>query len=64
MTIDTPLLGMVLDAAVIAKKRDGAMIVVGSNNSKNPQVQDVITQIWEGGCNMLGPVLNKCIKEA
>lgn len=61
--IDTPPLGMVIDAAVIAAKCDGAMIVVGSNTSKYPQAQDVIAQIRKAGCNVLGAVLNNAEKK-
>lgn len=61
--IDTPPLGMVIDAAVIATKCDGAVIVIGSNSTKYPQVQNVIAQIQKGGCNVLGAVINNAEKK-
>lgn len=56
--IDTPPLGMVIDAAVIAAKCDSAIMIIGSTNTRYPQAQDVIEQLQKSGCNVLGVVLN------
>lgn len=56
--VDTPPLGMVIDAAVIAAKCDGAVLVIGSNQVKYPQANEVISQLKKAGCNVLGAVLN------
>lgn len=56
--IDTPPLGMVIDAAVIASKCDSAIMVIGSNNVKYSRAQDVLGQIRKSGCNVLGVVFN------
>ena len=56
--IDTPPLGMVIDAAVVASKCDGAILVIGSNHAKYSQVNEVISQLKKAGCNVLGAILN------
>ncbi len=61
--IDTPPLGMVIDAAVIGAKCDGAIFVVGSNSSRYPQAQDVLSQLRKAGCKVLGAVLNNTEKK-
>ena len=61
--IDTPPLGMVIDAAVIAAKCDGAVLVIGNSHVKYPQAQDVVQQLQKVGCNVLGAVLNNAEKK-
>ena len=56
--IDTPPLGMVIDAAVIASKCDSAIMVIGNNNVRYTQAQEVMEQLRKSGCNVLGVVLN------
>ena len=56
--IDTPPLGMVIDAAVVAAKCDSALVVLASNRSKYTVAQEVINQLQKSGCNVLGVVLN------
>lgn len=56
--VDTPPLGMVIDAAVIAAKCDSAILVIGNTNVKYTQAQDVVSQLEKSGCNVLGVVLN------
>lgn len=62
--IDTPPLGMVIDAAVIAAKCDSAILVIGSKHVKYTQAQDVISQLEKVGCNVLGAVLNNAEKKS
>lgn len=57
--IDTAPLGLVIDAAIVAKECDGALIVVEAGKIKYRQVQHVKKQIENSGCNVLGVVLNK-----
>ena len=56
--IDTPPLGMVIDAAVIAAHCDSALLVIGSNNIHYKDAQEVVQQLEKSGCNVLGVVLN------
>lgn len=56
--VDTPPLGMVIDAAVIAAKCDSAILVIGNTNVKYTQAQEVVSQLEKSGCNVLGVVLN------
>lgn len=61
--IDTPPLGMVIDAAVIASKCDGAVLVIGNKHVKYPAAQEVISQLEKAGCPVLGAVLNNSEKK-
>lgn len=60
--IDTPPLGMVIDAAVIASKCDSAIVVIGNKNVKLHQVKYVADQLEKSGCNVLGAVINNTNK--
>ncbi len=62
--IDTPPLGVVIDAAVIASFCDGAILVV--NNGKIPRkvAIEVKEQLEKSGCKVLGAVLNNTEKGA
>lgn len=57
--LDCPPIGSVIDAAVVAKQCDGAIIVVESNNVSYKMVQRVKAQMEKSGCRILGAVLNK-----
>ncbi len=57
--IDTAPLGLVIDAAIVAKECDGAMLVVEAGKIKYRQVQNVKNQIQDAGCDVLGVILNK-----
>ena len=56
--IDTPPLGRVIDAAVIAPNCDGIILVLGSKHIHRKQAQDVIEQINKSGKKVLGVVRN------
>ncbi len=56
--IDTPPLGQVIDAAVVAEKCDGAVLVIGNSKVHYRTAQDVVEQINNSGCKMLGVVRN------
>lgn len=57
--IDTPPLGSVIDAAVVAKECDGAMLVIENDAISYKMAQKVERQLERSGCPILGAVLNK-----
>jgi capsular exopolysaccharide synthesis family protein len=57
--IDCPPLGSVIDAAIVAKECDGAIIVIETDNASYKIVQRVKKQLDQSGCRILGAVLNK-----
>lgn len=57
--IDAPPLGIVIDAVIIGKYSDGAVIVIEQGVIKRRIVQDVIKQLKRGEIRILGAVLNK-----
>ena len=57
--IDTPPLGSVIDAAVIAKHCDGAVLVIASGAVSYRFARRIKEQIEMTGCPILGCVLNK-----
>lgn len=61
--VDTPPLGMVIDAAVIAAHCDSAILVIGNNNIHYRDAQEVVNQLKKSGCNVLGVVLNNADKQ-
>ncbi len=56
--IDTPPLGQVIDAAVVAEKCDGAVMVIGNSKVHYRLAQEVVEQIQKSGCKMLGVIRN------
>jgi capsular exopolysaccharide synthesis family protein len=56
--IDTPPLGQVIDAAVVATKCDGVIMVLGSKKVHYKEAQELVDQIEKSGSKMLGIVLN------
>lgn len=62
--IDTPPLGSVIDAAVIARTCDGMILVIESKKISYKFAQKVKEQLEKTDCKILGTVLNKVnIKE-
>ena len=59
--IDTPPLGMVVDAAIVAAKCDGAAILLGGS-AHAPQVQEVVDMLRKSGCSLLGVIFNQSAK--
>lgn len=57
--IDAPPLGSVIDAALIARYVDGAIIVVESGMISYKMLQRVKGQLEKSKCRILGVVLNK-----
>ena len=57
--IDAPPLGVVIDAVIIGKYCDGAVLMIEQGVIKRKVVQDVIKQLKRGEVRILGAVLNK-----
>ncbi len=57
--IDTPPLGLVIDAAVVAEICDGAIIVIAKDIVKISRAKSVKEQIEKSGCKILGTILNE-----
>ena len=57
--IDTPPLGAVIDAAILAPKCDGVVIVTEANSTSARVAIGVKKQLEMTGCKILGCVLNK-----
>ena len=57
--IDTPPIGSVIDAAIVAKECDGAILVIESDRVRYKDAQRVQEQLKKTGCRILGAVLNK-----
>lgn len=57
--IDSAPLSAVIDAAVIAPKCDGAIVIIESEKIPYRVVQNVVDQLRNSGCTVLGAVLNK-----
>lgn len=57
--IDTPPLGLVIDAAVMATACDGAVIVIGAGSVSYHVAQHVTEQLKKSRCRILGAVLNQ-----
>ena len=56
--IDTPPLGQVIDAAVVAKNCDGTALVLANSKVRYHQAQEVVSQIEKSGCKLLGVIRN------
>ncbi len=57
--VDAPPIGLVIDAAQIAKYCDGTLLVVGYNAVRRQELIDAKAQIDQTGCPILGTVLNQ-----
>ena len=56
--IDTPPVGVLVDAVAMAKFCDGALLVVGYRKGSQNEIGDAVKHIKQTGCKMLGAVLN------
>lgn len=57
--IDTPPIGAVIDAAVVAKRCDASLMVVSYDTTSRVEARKMITQLKNANPNFLGVVLNK-----
>lgn len=56
--IDTPPLGRVIDAAVIAPQCDGTALIIGEGNVRLRAAQEVVNQLKMSGGKILGVIRN------
>lgn len=57
--VDAPPVGVVVDAAEIAKHCDGILLVVSYNEVHRQELIDAKAQLEQSGCPILGAVLNQ-----
>ncbi len=57
--VDAPPLGLVVDAAVISKVCDGAVLVINQGKVKYRAAQEIVGQLQSTNCRILGAVLNQ-----
>lgn len=57
--IDTPPLGRVIDAAVVAGQSDGVVLVIEANAISYKFAQKIKEQLEKSNCKILGAVMNK-----
>lgn len=57
--VDTPPLGSVIDAAVIANECDGSILVLSANQISRHMAKKVVDQLKMADCPVLGVILNK-----
>lgn len=57
--VDTPPIGSLIDAAVVAKQCDGAILVIESGVVSRKVAEKAKDQLEKSGCRVLGAVLNK-----
>lgn len=62
IVIDTPPLGRVIDAAVIASLCDSSIVVIGNTRNKCSKIQEVVDQLKKSGSNVLGVIMNRADK--
>ena len=56
--IDTPPLGMFIDAALVAPKTDGAVIVIRSAKDTPDSLRAILSQLEKANARVIGAVLN------
>ena len=59
--VDSPPIGMLIDAAMIASACDATILVVTSEHISRRQLNEAKQQIERSGCTILGSVLNKVV---
>ncbi|MCU0082370.1 tyrosine-protein kinase [Streptococcus danieliae] len=57
--IDTPPIGLVIDAAIITQQGDATVLVVESGSNKRRAVEKAVEQLEQTGTPFLGVILNK-----
>lgn len=62
--IDSAPLGLVVDAAILAKQCDGSILLLESENIKYRFAQDVKRKLEATGCPIIGAVLTKMKKKS
>ena len=57
--VDAPPVGVVIDAAVMAKECDGCVFVVEYNKTRRRDLSSAKHQMEQSGCQVLGTIINK-----
>ena len=57
--IDTPPIGLVIDAAEIARSCDGVVMIVAHGRTRRKEFREALSNMEITGCPILGCVLNK-----
>lgn len=57
--VDTPPLGSVIDAAVVANECDGSVLVLSANTISRRFAKKVVDQLKMANCPVLGVIMNK-----
>lgn len=57
--VDTPPLGSVIDAAIIANECDGSVLVLSANQISRRFAKKVVDQLKMAKCPLLGVIINK-----
>ena len=57
--LDAPPIGMVIDAAVIAKACDGVIMVVEYGKRRKGELVDAVNKIHQSGCPVIGCIINR-----
>ncbi|MBR0082290.1 MAG: CpsD/CapB family tyrosine-protein kinase [Clostridia bacterium] len=58
IVVDTPPLGMFIDAALVAPKTDGVVVVIRSGKDTPESVRSTLSQIEKSNARVIGAVLN------
>lgn len=57
--VDTPPIGVVIDAAVVAKSCDGAVLVIEYAKRRKAEVADAVYKIEQSGSPVIGCIINR-----
>lgn len=57
--VDTPPVGVVIDAAEIGRRCDGCVLIVNYNTTRRRELVEAKNQMEQSGCPILGCVINK-----
>ena len=57
--VDVPPVGIIIDAAMVARSCDGALFIVSDSIISRRELREAKQQIEKAGCMILGAVLNK-----
>jgi capsular exopolysaccharide synthesis family protein len=56
--VDAPPIGVVIDAAVVAKSCDGAVFIIEYSKRTKREVAEAVQQLEQSGCPVIGCVIN------
>ena len=57
--VDTPPIGVVIDAAVVAKSCDGAVLVIEYAKRRKAEIADAVQKIEQSGSPVIGCIINR-----